>query len=186
MANASCSTCTLVSNVLTRAGSGSGSRVVGMTITGATVPPGVTITSFGTGSGGVGTYNCSASAANIPSAEAMIFSLSWNMPLQGNSSSPQVFDMGRAAGFGLIIISAFGGGTAGPGRETQFGTHANAIYDSQAITGTHIFRSVSGKQGSSVVPTILTLPQFPEPIAPRIFTQVPEERTIGNRPLTPV
>jgi hypothetical protein len=183
MANASCSTCTLVSNVLTLTGSVSGSLVVGMTITGASVPPGVTITSFGTGSGGIGTYNCSASAANIVAAEPMVFSLSWNMPLQGNSSSPQVLDLGRAAGFGLVIISAFSGGTAGPGQEYMFGTHAAAIYNEVAVQGTQIFPVAPGKQGPTVTKWIGTLPQFPEPIAPRIFTQVPEERITGNRPL---
>ena len=118
MANASCANCTLVSNVLTLVGSVSGTVLVGMTITGASVPPGVTITSNGTGSGGAGTYNCSASATNIPSSEAMVFSLSWDMPLQGNSSFPQLADLGRAAGFGFIVAAAFTGGTAGPGQAT--------------------------------------------------------------------
>src|SRR5277367_1711948 len=121
MSNASCSTCTLVSNVLTLSGSVSGTLAVGMTITGASVPPGVTITSFGTGSGGVGTYNCSASAANIPGAEPMVFSLSWIMPTIGNASFPQLIDLGRAAGFGLIIAAAIPGGSAGPGAEYQHG-----------------------------------------------------------------
>ncbi len=98
-----------------------------MTITGAGVPAGVTITSNGTGSGGIGTYNCSASAANVIAAEPMVGSLSWDMPLQGNASTPQLVDMAFAAGAALIIHSAFGGGTAAMGRETQFGTHADAI-----------------------------------------------------------
>src|ERR1700685_2344676 len=103
MANASCSTCTLVSNVLAVTGSVSGTIVVGMTITGAGVPAGVSITSLGTGSGGIGTYNCSSSAANITVAEPMVFSLSWIMPTIGTASTPQLVDLDTAAGFGMIF-----------------------------------------------------------------------------------
>src|SRR5271168_2442250 len=99
MANASCSTCTLVSNVLTLAGSVSGTVVVGMTITGSGVPAGVTIASLGTGTGQAGTYNCTASAANVTVAEPMVFSLAGIMPFVGNSLSGQMVDIGLAAGF---------------------------------------------------------------------------------------
>lgn len=169
MANASCSNCTLVSNLLTLVGSVSGTVLVGMTITGAGVPAGVTVTSYGTGSGQAGTYNCSASAANVSTGEAMVFSLSWDMPLQGNSSFPQLVDLGRAAGFGFIIASAIGGGTSGPGAEYQHGTHAVALYNAQAQTGTHVFAALSGKQGTSVKPAIITQPQYPEPRPSTIF-----------------
>src|SRR5277367_1153824 len=164
MANASCSTCTLVSNVLTLTGSVSGSLVVGMTITGASVPAGVSITSFGTGSGGVGTYNCSASSANIPSVEPMVFSLSWNMPLQGNSGSPQLADLGWAAGFGIIFASSMGGGTAGMGQEYQFGTHQARLYDSQNRSG--IFQSVTRRAGIPLANFVSTLPQYVDPPQP--------------------
>src|SRR5277367_4500457 len=166
MANASCSTCTLVSNVLTLTGSVSGSLVVGMTITGASVPAGVSITSFGTGSGGVGTYNCSASSANIPSVEPMVFSLSWDFPLQGNSGSPQLADLGRAAGFGIIFASAITGPSAGPGQEYHFGTHQGALYDSQNRSG--IFQAVPRKAGVPVGTFVSTLPQYVEPPQPQI------------------
>jgi hypothetical protein len=166
VANASCSTCTLVSNVLTLTGSVSGSLVVGMTVTGASVPPGVSITSFGTGSGGIGTYNCSASSANIPSVEPMVFSLSWNMPLQGNSGSPQLLDLGRAAGFGIIFASSMGGGTAGMGQEYQFGTHQAQLYDSQNRSG--IFQSVTRKAGIPLANFVSTLPQYVDPPQPQI------------------
>lgn len=180
MANASCSTCTLVSNVLTLAGSVSGTVLVGMTITGAGVPAGVTITSNGTGSGGVGTYNCSASAANVIAAEAMVFSLSWDMPLQGNASTPQFVDMAFAAGAALIIHAAFGGGTASMGRETQFGTHANAIYDSQAISGSKVFRSVAGKQGPSPCTFVQTFPQTPETPPSQVLHALTKTSEVGT------
>jgi len=168
VANASCASCTLISNVLTLAGSVSGSIVVGMTITGASVPAAVTITSFGTGSGGVGTYNCSASAANITVAEAMKFSLSWDMPLQGNSSFPQLADLGRAAGFGLLIAAAVEGGSAGPGRHTEFGTHAQQMYTQNTLS-TQVFHSVPGTQSAKSVPrTITTLPQYIDPPQPQL------------------
>ena len=183
MANASCSTCTLVSNVLTLAGSVSGFVAVGMTITGAGVPAGVTITSNGTGSGGVGTYNCSASAANVTAAEPMVFSLSWDMPLQGNASSPQLLDLGRAAGFGFIVAASFGGGTAGPGQEYQFGAHAVAIYNDIAVQTSQMWPPSPGKQGRSVTKWIGTLPQYPEPIAPQVFTKTPLEKATGVAPL---
>jgi len=166
MANASCATCTLISNVLTLAGSVSGTVLVGMTITAASVPAGVTITSNGTGSGGVGTYNCSASAANITVAEAMKFSLSWDMPLQGNSGFPQLADLGRAAGFGLLIAAAVEGGTAGPGAQYTFGTHAQQMY-AQNTLSTQVFRPSPGIESSkSVTQTITTLPQYVDPPQP--------------------
>lgn len=183
MANASCANCTLVSNVLTLVGSVSGTVLVGMTITGASVAPGVTITSNGTGSGGAGTYNCSASATNIPTSEAMVFSLSWDMPLQGNSSFPQLADLGRAAGFGFIVAAAFGGGTAGPGQEYQFGTHQVAIYNDISVQGTNVWPPSPGRQGQSVAKWIPTLPQYPEPIAPQIFDTADFEKATGYQPL---
>lgn len=179
MANASCSTCTLVSNVLTLAGSISGTVAVGMTITGAGVPAGVTISSFGTGSGGVGTYNCSSSAANVTVAEAMVFSLSWIMPTVGNASAPQTLDLARAAGFGLIFASAFNGGSSAPGQEYLHGAHARAIHAQQTLS-TQVFKSAaSTKQGVSVVPTILTQPQYPEPRAPFVI-QAAVLEPVGN------
>jgi hypothetical protein len=168
VSNATCTSCTLVSNLLTLTGSITGSWVVGMTITGSGVPPGVTITSLGTGSGGIGTYNCSSSAANVTVAEPMVGSLSWIMPTIGNAVAPQLADLGRAAGFGLIIAAAFGGGTAGPGAEYQHGAHAAALYNAQAQSGTRIFQPVTGKQGSSVTTFVQTLPQYVEPIQPQI------------------
>lgn len=168
MANASCANCTLVSNVLTLVGSVTGTVVLGMTITGASVPPGVTIASFGTGSGAAGTYNCSSSSANIPSSEAMVFSLSWIMPTVGNTQAPQATDINLAAGFGLIFAVAIGGGTAGPGAEYQFGAHAAQIYEAQAHTSS-IFQSVLSKEGPSVTKMVQTLPQYPEPIAPQLI-----------------
>jgi hypothetical protein len=183
MANASCSTCTLVSNVLTVAGSVSGTIVVGMTITGASVPPGVSIISLGSGSGGTGTYNCSASSANIPSVEPMVFSLSWNMPLLGNASAPQLLDLGRAAGFGLLIMAAVSGGTASMGQEYFFGTHSAALYNAQAQAGTRIFPAVERRQGVPIPPIVVSLPQYPEPVAPQVFTRSPLSVKVGLRPL---
>lgn len=183
MANASCSNCTLVTNVLTLAGSVSGTLVVGMTITGAGVPAGVSITSFGTGSGGVGTYNCSSSAANVTGAEAMVFSLDWITPLQGNSRAPQLLDLGRAAGFGFVVAAAFGGGTAGPGQEYQFGTHAVLIHNDVAIQATQVFPPSPGKQGPGVTKWLGTLPQYPEPVAPQLFDVSPLEKSVGVAPL---
>lgn len=183
MANASCASCTLVSNVLTLAGSVSGTVVVGMTPTGPGVPAGVSVTSFGTGAGGAGTYNCSASAANVTSAEAMVFSLSWDMPLQGNSSAPQLFDLGRAAGFGLVFVAAITGSSAGPGQEYHHGTHAVAIHQAQAIAGSHVFQSVKGKQGVSVTPIFVTPPQYPEPRPSVVFDTTDLETAVGKKPL---
>src|SRR6266404_4584361 len=169
MANASCSTCTLVSNVLTVSGAVSGSIVVGMTITAASVPPGVTITSFGTGSGQAGTYNCSSSSANIPVVEPMVFSLDWLMPLVGNAKTPQLVDMAVAAGLATIFFTSIPGPTAAMGQEYQFGTHQAALYDSQATSGTRTFPAARGIQGRSVVPTILTQGQYPEPRNPVVI-----------------
>lgn len=179
MANASCATCTLVSNVLTVVGSVSGTILVGMTLSGASVPAGVTISSQGTGTGGAGTYNCTSSGANIPSTEPMVFSLSWDMPLQGNASAPQIVDLGRAAGFGLIFCAAFGAHNTAPAAEYVHGTHAAAIYNAQAQSGTHVFAAAEGQQGRPVVPTILTQPQYPEPQAPVVIQATPTKLT-GN------
>lgn len=183
MANASCSNCTLVSNLLTLVGSVSGTVVVGMTITMVGVPPGVTITSNGTGSGGAGTYNCSASAANVTTGEAGVFSLSWDMPLQGNSSTPQLLDLGRAAGFGIVFAAAVSGGTAGMGQEYQFGAHQVAIYNETSVQGTNVWPPSPGRQGPSVTKFIGTLPQFPEPVAPALFDTSPLERATGVEPI---
>jgi hypothetical protein len=169
MANASCSTCTLVSNVLTVAGAVSGTILVGMTITAASVPAGVTIASLGTGSGGIGTYNCSSSGANIPTAEPMVFSLSWDMPLVSNASSPQLLDLARAAGFGMIFATAIQGGSAGPGAQYEHGTHAQAIH-AQNTLSTQVFKAAAPPfQGKSIAPMILTQPQYPEPRAPLVI-----------------
>jgi hypothetical protein len=154
--------------VLTLTGSITGSWIVGMTVTGAGVPAGVTIASLGTGSGGIGTYNCSSSAANVTVAEPMVGSLSWVIPTIGNTAAPQLADLGRAAGFGLLIAAAFGGGTAGPGQEYQHGAHAAQIYNAQAQSGTRIFPTVVGKQGSSVTSFVQTFPQFIEPPPPQV------------------
>lgn len=150
-----------------------------MTITAPGVPAGVSITSFGTGSGAAGTYNCSTSAANITTNEAMVFSLSWDMPLQGNSSAPQLMDMGRAAGFGLIFCAAFGAHNTAPAAEYVHGTHAAAIYNAQAQSGSHVFATAEGQQGSSVATTIQTQPQYPEPRAPLVFQTTPTKLS-GN------
>ena len=183
MANASCSNCTLISNVLTLVGSVSGTVLVGMTITGAGVPAAVTVTSYGTGTGQAGTYNCSSSVANVTTGEPMVFSLSWSYPLQGNSRWPQLADLGRASGFGLVIASSITGPSAGPGQEYHFGTHQVAIYNDTAVQGTNLWPVAPGHQGRSVVPTILTLPQFPEPIAPQVFTQSAIEKAAKYQPL---
>lgn len=183
MANASCANCTLVSNLLTLVGSVSGTVLVGMTVTGPSVPPGTTITSFGTGSGAAGTYNCSASSANIPTSEAMVFSLSWDMPLIGNAGFPQLADLGRAAGFGLVVAAAITGPTAGPGQQYTYGAHAAALYNAQAQSGSRIFNAVEGKQGPSIAPTILTQPQFPEHRPGSIIPAVNKTSEVGIRPL---
>src|SRR6266852_7005988 len=162
MANASCSTCTLVSNLLTLTGAVSGTVVVGMTITGAGVPPGVTITSDATGTGQAGTYNCSASSANVTVAESMVFSLDGIMPFVSNARMPQIVDMALAAGFAAIFATAIPSPTAAMGQEYQFGTHAVAVHNQQA--GFYPFSSVPTREGPSVVPTILVQGQYPEPV----------------------
>jgi hypothetical protein len=105
------------------------------------------------------------------------------MPLQGNASSPQLFDLGRAAGFGFIVAAAFGGGTAGPGQEYMFGTHAVAIHNDIAVQGTNVWPPSPGRQGPTITKWIGTLPQFPEPIAPQVFDTTDLEKTVGNQPL---
>ena len=180
MANASGSSCTLVNTAFVVAGTISGTFLVGMTLSGANVPPGVTIVS---GPGGAGTYVVTANSANITTAEPITGSLSWNMPLQGNSRTPQMLDLGRAAGFGFVVAAAFTGGSAGPGQEYQHGTHAVAIHNQQAIAGSHIFAPSPGRQGRSVVPTILTQPQYPEPRPSTIFDTTGLEKKAGFRAL---
>ncbi len=180
MANASCSTCTLVSNVLTVSGAVSGTIVVGMTITAASVPPGVTITSFGTGTGQAGTYNCSSSSANIPAVEPMVFSLDWLMPLVSNAGSSQIVDMAIAAGLATIFLASPPGPTAAMGQEYQFGTHQIAIHNAQAISGTRVFPAAKGLQGRSVVPTILTQGQYPEPRAPLVIRAATVPSAVHN------
>ena len=163
MSQASCATVTLVNTAMVVAGSVSGTILVGMTVTGAGVPPGVTVASYGTGSGGAGTYTCTSSAANVTIAEPMTFNDYMTQTLLGNTLSPQLADMRLAAGFAFIVASAITGPSAGPGQEYQFGTHQVAVHNAQAISGTNIFPVSKGIQGRSVVPTILTQPQFPEP-----------------------
>ena len=180
MANASCSTCTLVGNVLTVSGAVSGTIVVGMTITGASVPPGVTITSFGTGSGQAGTYNCSSSSANIPAVEPMVFSLDWIMPLVSNAQIPQLVDMALAAGLGIIFLTSPVGPTAAMGQEYQFGAHQVAIHNAQALSGTKVFPTSRGLQGLSVVPTILTQGQYPEPRNPVVIRAATVTSAVHN------
>jgi hypothetical protein len=182
VANASCANCTLISNVLTLVGSVAGTVVVGMTVTGPSVAAGVTITSFGTGSGAAGTYNCSSSATNIPSSEAMVFSLSWDMPLVGNSGFPQLVDLGRAAGFGLIVAAAVTGPTAGPGQEYSFGAHAAQLYESSAHRSA-IFPAVMTKEGPSVTTMVLTQPQYPEPRPTTVQSAVNKTSEVGIQPL---
>jgi hypothetical protein len=114
----------------------------------------------------------------------MVFSLSWDMPLQGNSSFPQLMDLGRAAGFGFIVAAAVQGGTAGMGQEFQFGTHQAALYNAQAISGTSIFPAVERRAGQTFPPIVASLPQYPEPIAPQVFSKTPLEVKVGVRPLS--
>lgn len=182
MANASCSTATLVSNLLTVTGSVSGTILVGMTITAAGVVPGVTITSLGTGSGQAGTYNCSSSASNVPSVEPMVFSLSWNMPLQGNASSPQIVDAGLAAGFAFIVASSVSGPSAGPGAEYQFGTHQAALYNAQG--GSQVWHAVIPRQGTSVKPIFTVQQQSYSDVQPQVFKAPTVTSEVKNRPLT--
>ena len=56
-------TATFAGSVMTVTGSPGSTLSVGQTITGASVAPGTTISSLGTGSGGAGTYNMSTSNA---------------------------------------------------------------------------------------------------------------------------
>lgn len=47
----------VTTGVMTVSGAGTGNIAVGMVVTGPTVPPGIFVTSLGTGTGGTGTYN---------------------------------------------------------------------------------------------------------------------------------
>ena len=144
-----------------------GTIVTGMTVTGTGVAKGVTITSFGTGAGGAGTYNCSSSASNVTAAEAMVFSLSWNMPLQGNASFTQNSrEYGIQWGYGKSLWISVQGPAATPGAQYTHGTHREAIYNAEALKGTRTFKTVFGKQGRSIPATIITAPQPPPHIAP--------------------
>jgi hypothetical protein len=102
-------------------------------------------------------------------------------PLVGNSNTPQLLDLGRAAGFGLALWIAGTGPTAAPGALYQYGTHAQAIHNSQA--GGRVIQSVPGNEGSPSCPPILTTPQFPEPRAPFV-SLASLERTVSNRSLS--
>ena len=170
MSNATASACTLVNTALVIGGSTSGTFLVGQTITAPGVPPGVTIVSQTTGTtGSTGNYVATPSSANVNVAEAFTFSLSWIRPLLGNSAGPQsnLFDLGRAAGFGFVVGMCVQGPTATPGAEYQHGAHAVAIYNSQA--GGRVFPSVYSKQSVSVGQQhIFAQPQYVDPPQPSI------------------
>lgn len=182
MANATASACTLVSTTLVIGGTLSGTFLVGMTLSGASVPPGVTIVSQTTGpAGGAGAYVVTANSANITTAEAMTGSLSWIMPTIGNASGPQsnLLDLGWAAGFGFVVAMCPGGPTAAPGAEYTFGTHAQAIYD-QNSRGTQVFPAAQPPGVYRTFAFTGTLPQYVDPPQPSIQRALVKSTEVVN------
>jgi len=88
---------TLVGTLLTIGGSVTGTFAVGQGVSGSGVPSGVTIVSFGTGSGGTGTYNVvytgSISTVNISSPQA-INGIGTAATITVNTYSPHGFTPG--------------------------------------------------------------------------------------------
>lgn len=180
MANASAAAVTVVNTAMVVTGAVSGTIVAGMTVTMAGVPPGVTVSS---GPGGAGTYVVTASAANVSSPEAAVFSLAGLMALVGNCAAAQLVDFGLAAGFGIVFASAFGSGTAAQAAEYQHGTHAAALYNAQAQSGTAIFPSVSVQEGSPIFAMPVTAPQYVDPPQP-VISLASLEKAPVNRAIT--
>jgi hypothetical protein len=106
---ATCSAGTIAGTVLTVAGTlgGSGTFQVGQTISGTDVTVGTTIISLGTGTGGVGTYNLSASST-VGSGELITASATPVVVTYDSVSSAFVFTSGIT---GVVSTSAFATGT---------------------------------------------------------------------------
>src|ERR1700685_1596428 len=132
MANASCATVTVINTAMVVAGSVTGTIVVGMTVTGAGVPAGVTVVTAAAG-GNAGSYTVTASSANVSIAEPMVFSLAGIGSFVSSISNPQIADYTSAAivGFGLVFGAVGLSTNTAQGAEYQFGTHQLAIYESQ-------------------------------------------------------
>ena len=72
-------------------------------------------------------------------------------PLVTNASAPQVCDLGMAAGFAALFVgSLFGNSTTASADEFQYGTHAQAIYNSQ-FPGL-VVKPTTSPQGPTVSP----------------------------------
>lgn len=168
MANASCATVTVNNTAMVVSGSVSGTILVGATLTGAGIPPAVIVVSQQTGTAGqAGNYTVTASAAAVTVPEPVVFSLAGIMPYISNAIMPQLVDLALAAGFSAIFLTVIPSPTAAIGQEYNHGTHQDAIYNQQA--GARLFPPVKGIQGRSVVPTILTQGQYPEPVPSSTF-----------------
>lgn len=84
------------------------------------------------------------------------------------SHTGQHLDLRHLAGAGIIFASVFGAGTAAPAAQYQHGTHAVALYNAQAQSGTGIFNAVSVKQGQPIFAPAITYPQYVDPPPPLI------------------
>src|SRR5580693_9253909 len=140
------------------AGTVTGTIVVGMTVTGANVPAGVTVVTAAIG-GGAGNYTVTASSANVSVAEPMVFSLAGIASFASNCSNPQVADYTAAAivGFGLAFGAVGLSTNTAQGAEYQFGAHQTAVYESQ-FKGA-IFPASKGNVPSDAVRPFVAGPQ---------------------------
>lgn len=103
-----------------------------------------------------------------------------------NTNAPQLCDLGRAAGFGLALWISVGGGTAAPGAQYMHGTHAAAIYNSQA--GGRVVAPLVAHQAAiqTNIQVLSTLPQYVEPPQP-IYSKIPlATEVVKYLPIQPI
>lgn len=178
MANATASLVTVVNTAMVVSGTVTGQILVGMTVTGAGVPAGVTVITAAAG-GGAGSYTVTASAANVSIAEPMVFSLASIASFISSSSSPQVADYTAKAlvGFGLVFGAVGLSTNTAQGTEYHFGTHQQAIYESQ-FKGA-IFPASPGHTPTNEVRTVIAAPQAYDFTLPAVLAAPLVQQSVG-------
>ncbi len=134
----------IASNVMTIATVGTGGIFIGQTITGTGVPAGTIVESFGTGTGGTGTYILNNEAA--VASETLTGSGGWLNVSAVATGTIQVGDLLTATGLtgSATVLSASPNGGTGTGSTGTYGVSA-----AQTVSSTNTFASAA--QGPGVV-----------------------------------
>jgi hypothetical protein len=156
-------TASIAGTVMTVTVVGSGALVVGQTLSGTGVTADTTITSFGTGTGGVGTYNVSASQT-VASTTISALGIFRNTPLTGGSGTGATANVTITNGqvYSMTMVNNGINYAVGDNLSATFAGSTNGIATISAVTGgtnytngTYTGVSLTGGTGTGAKATIV-------------------------------